>query len=405
MKKVIKINIGEMVFAIETDAYEALQNYLEEIKDYFENDLEQQNIIEDIESSVAEKFNAKKRSNLKAVTKTDIEEIIQDLGTIEDFSEEVEVMDDVHGPQGAAMKGAAVKRLYRDPNDVIVGGVAAGIASYFGIDPVITRVAFVLLALWGGFGIVAYLVLLIAIPKAKTATQRLEMKGERATLSSLKKHLETTSTKSILRTINMKTKNFPAWLKSAFSFLTKVLKNIVAVVKRLLLTVLPVVRIIVGAAFMLISSVILFVSSTALLLMLIGKVSVTADPEIIQALQLLMQEKQKFILLFVSLYTLVFVPAFFLFLGGIGLCFKKKIINAWFFSLLVFVWIGALSYSIIVIVSNLGEIQMFNAKVEQLLDDRNYRIYREYLDQEKLEIPTEVIELEIKRQAEKIDLN
>ncbi len=58
------------------------------------------------------------------------------------------------------------KRLYRDPADKMVGGVCSGLANFFGMDPTVIRLAFVLLTLLGGHGILIYLVLWLIVPLA-----------------------------------------------------------------------------------------------------------------------------------------------------------------------------------------------------------------------------------------------
>lgn len=57
-------------------------------------------------------------------------------------------------------------RLMRSRDDRVIGGVAGGLGAYFGIDPVIVRLVFVILALAGGGGILAYIIAWIVIPEA-----------------------------------------------------------------------------------------------------------------------------------------------------------------------------------------------------------------------------------------------
>lgn len=54
--------------------------------------------------------------------------------------------------------------LRRSDSNVIVGGVAAGLAEYFAIDPTVVRLGFVLLAFVNGFGVLAYIVLWLIMP-------------------------------------------------------------------------------------------------------------------------------------------------------------------------------------------------------------------------------------------------
>jgi phage shock protein PspC (stress-responsive transcriptional regulator) len=62
--------------------------------------------------------------------------------------------------------GDSGRRLYRSNSDKVLGGVSAGLGDYFGIDPVWIRIAFVLLTVGGGSGIVIYLIMWILIPAA-----------------------------------------------------------------------------------------------------------------------------------------------------------------------------------------------------------------------------------------------
>ena len=55
-------------------------------------------------------------------------------------------------------------RLYRSNTDKVIGGVSGGLADYLSIDVVIVRVLFVLLVLFGGSGVLVYIILWIAIP-------------------------------------------------------------------------------------------------------------------------------------------------------------------------------------------------------------------------------------------------
>lgn len=56
------------------------------------------------------------------------------------------------------------KRLYKSNTDKKIDGVCAGIAEYFDIDPTIIRLAWVLVALFVGSGIIAYIIAMIVLP-------------------------------------------------------------------------------------------------------------------------------------------------------------------------------------------------------------------------------------------------
>ncbi len=82
------------------------------------------------------------------------------------------------------------RRLFRDPDDRIVGGVCSGIAAYFNVDTVWIRLAFALSALFAGSGLILYIILWIVIPRAVTRADRMTMKGEKLTLQGFKKNFE-----------------------------------------------------------------------------------------------------------------------------------------------------------------------------------------------------------------------
>ncbi len=111
-------------------------------------------------------------------------------------------------PAATLEEEPSIKKMYRDPDKKVVGGVASGIAVFFGSDVAIVRILFVILAISGGVGVILYIVLWIALPEARTITEKMQMQGEPVTLSNIestvKKNLnekegeESTLTKIIL---------------------------------------------------------------------------------------------------------------------------------------------------------------------------------------------------------------
>jgi phage shock protein PspC (stress-responsive transcriptional regulator) len=78
-----------------------------------------------------------------------------------------------------------VKKLYRNPGNRVLGGVSGGLASFFGVDPTVIRLIFILLIIPGGFGIILYIILWVILPEAKTITEKMQMQGEPVTLSNI----------------------------------------------------------------------------------------------------------------------------------------------------------------------------------------------------------------------------
>lgn len=181
MKKTLTINLGGSVFHIEDDAYLKLDHYLETLKTKFNNDPEGEEIIADIEARMAEIFHEEMEKDGKAVTINMVELAIGKLGNPNDIANE-----DV---EEEAPKNN--KKLYRDGNRKVFGGVCSGLANYLKIDAVLMRIIFVVLLLATSGGIFfVYLVLWLAIPEAKSTSQRMEMRGEKVNISSIEKKVK-----------------------------------------------------------------------------------------------------------------------------------------------------------------------------------------------------------------------
>lgn len=162
MEKIITINLGGRVIAIEDAAYNSLKAYFESLRRYFEGEESRDEIINDIESRAAELMEAKLKRGAGAITEADVEEIIAGIGRVEDFAAEEEAPP---RSAGAAPQPKHAKRFYRDANDKILGGVCSGLAAYLNVDPTLVRIVFAILTLGGwGFGVMLYILLWIFVP-------------------------------------------------------------------------------------------------------------------------------------------------------------------------------------------------------------------------------------------------
>jgi len=171
MKKIININLSGRVIPIEDSAYEKLQSYIESLRRYFAREEGRDEIINDIESRIAELMSEKVRKGANAITDADIAEIIASMGRPEDFdAETVETAADT-SRQSAKQEytyseSKRKKRLYRDSSDKFIGGVCSGIANYLNTDPAIVRILFAIITFGGfGLGIPIYILLWIFLPK------------------------------------------------------------------------------------------------------------------------------------------------------------------------------------------------------------------------------------------------
>jgi phage shock protein PspC (stress-responsive transcriptional regulator) len=191
MKKTLAINLSGLVFNLDEDAYQVLKNYLDSISEHFRNDVGKEEIITDIENRFAEEFNQKRTGSKQVIILADVNEIIKTLGSTEDFpSEKTEQAETAHEENTTTPPKGAARRLYRDTDNAMLGGVASGIANYFGTDTVWIRISFVVFTFAWGFAIPLYILLWIITPKAETASQRAEMKGEPLTIKAIEEHVK-----------------------------------------------------------------------------------------------------------------------------------------------------------------------------------------------------------------------
>ncbi|MGI9158958.1 MAG: GIN domain-containing protein [Saprospiraceae bacterium] len=192
MNKILNINLGGFAFTIDDDAFEYLSAYLDSIRRRFSASEGRDEILNDIENRLGELLTAEMGSR-SIVMLPDVEAAVAIMGKPEDFGGEPidnrRAMGSNSGSAGAIRTG---KRLFRDEEDKIAGGVCSGLTAYFGIaDPVWMRLVFVLLTfLSAGFWIPAYILLWILVPPARTAAERLAMRGEPINVDNIAREIE-----------------------------------------------------------------------------------------------------------------------------------------------------------------------------------------------------------------------
>ena len=185
MKKTLTINISGTVFHIDDDAYERLNNYIFGINKHFGNDDDAKEIVQDIESRISELFQERVKDGSEVITIAHVEDIIRIMGMPEAFAN---TNDEEIKTKTTRTKG---RKLYRDPDDRVLGGVCSGLGIFFNVDPIIIRLVFVLLVFLGvGSSLIIYPILWIVVPKAANSTQRLEMKGEEVNINNISKNIK-----------------------------------------------------------------------------------------------------------------------------------------------------------------------------------------------------------------------
>ena len=189
MNKTVSVNIGGFIFHIEEEAYNKLRNYIETIRGYFQETEGRDEIIGDIEARIAEMFNSKVTDSKQVIVMKDVDEVIEIMGQPEAFieaDEEASSTGEAASPKTSYRKRNS-RRVFRDPDNDVIGGVCGGIGAYFDIDPIWLRLAFVASVIFFGTGILLYIILWVIIPEAKTTSDKLEMRGEPVNVENIEK--------------------------------------------------------------------------------------------------------------------------------------------------------------------------------------------------------------------------
>ncbi|MDF9798317.1 phage shock protein PspC (stress-responsive transcriptional regulator) [Catalinimonas alkaloidigena] len=403
MKKNISINISGIIFHVEEDGYELLKNYLESISRYFSTYEDSKEITDDIESRIAEIFLSKLSNSKQVITREDVEGVIKTMGNVEDFAAaegmeedtsykayssaedtKSEAYEETYGRKrlyrdterkvlGGVAAGIAhyfktdplwirlaflifffadafasfgtitlvtyivlwivlpgndalslnakVKKLFRNPDDKVIGGVSGGIAAYFGSDPTVIRLLFVLSIFLGGTGLLIYVILWIITPEAKSLTDKMQMKGEPVTLtnieSSIKKNfsVDENGEESLLLKIILFPFRLIAIVINALGRALGPMLNVLGDLARVLLGLL---LILIGGAFVFS----LLVSGGILL----GLSSF--DPVIDGEIPLRLLQESIPATASVFAFIAIFIPAVALIISGIAVIVKRKLINS-----------------------------------------------------------------------------
>lgn len=185
MNKTVSVNISGLIFNIEEEAYQLLGRYLATIRAKFHDSEEGDEILNDIESRIAELFQERISDRKEVVQLADVKEVITIMGEPDDYVEEAG-QDEASAPQDGK---ESPRRVFRDMDQGMLGGVASGISAYFNWDPIWLRIGFVL-SIFAGFGIILYIILWIIIPEAKTIADKLQMRGKAVTVENIRQKVK-----------------------------------------------------------------------------------------------------------------------------------------------------------------------------------------------------------------------
>lgn len=181
MKKTLTVNLGGTVFHIDEDAYRLLDNYLSNLKLHFRRQAGADEIVNDIELRISELFSEKLTAGSQVITIADVEEVIVRMGKPEEMETGAE-------EEKTFSYTTTRRRLYRNPDDRMLGGVIGGLSVYLGWDTTWFRLIFIFCAIFGfKLLIPLYIICWIVIPEARTAAEKLNMRGEAVTMENIGK--------------------------------------------------------------------------------------------------------------------------------------------------------------------------------------------------------------------------
>ena len=190
MKKTLTVNLGGTVFHIDEDAYQLLDKYLSNLRIHFRKEEGSEEIMNDFEMRISELFGERVRLGHEVITIEHVEEVINRMGKPEEIFEEEETEEEKENAKKRVFQEQVItgkKKLMRDPDNRVIGGVAAGIAAYMGWDTTAVRLAMILLLFIPFVHCMAllYIILWMVMPVARTAADRLIMRGKSVTLETI----------------------------------------------------------------------------------------------------------------------------------------------------------------------------------------------------------------------------
>lgn len=464
MKKTISITISGIIFHIEEDGYDKLKNYLDSIHKYFAAYDDSHEIISDIEGRIAEKFLAKLNAERQVVTFEDVQELIAKMGSTADFeAAEAEAAEDLgtaampprasrinlnkEQPQSEDKSAfQASKKLYRDEKRKLVGGVAAGVAHYFAIDPLWVRLLILCfglglwffppitgficisyLVLWivvpagnleenlkirklyrdgqnrviggvasglsayfnsdvtiirlllvlglfvGGSTLLIYLVLWTITPEAKTITEKMEMQGEPVTLNNIEKSIK----KNFNIADNQKEGAFIKLVLFPFRLIAAVVGGLSVTLKPILKFGLEAIRIFAGG-MMVFTSFVLLIAETVCLGALLGIINSSAV--ILGDMPAVMLGQDLPVSLSLAGFVVAFIPTLLIGLSGLSLLTRRSFISAFIGWTALGIWMLALMIMVAMITNYV----------------RHFEYQGRYEKAEYISLPTNTLHLDVR---------
>lgn len=324
MNKTVTVNISGIVFNIEVDAYDKLNVYLSTIKNYLSSTESREEIMADIEMRIAELFKERMANLREVIILSDVDYVIETMGEPEQYFDGTEEESKSDWQSNFSWnKSTNNKRIYRDEDDKVLGGVCSGIGYYFGIDRIWIRAAFLIMFFVWGFGVIPYIILWIIIPKAKTTAEKLEMKGEAVNLDNIKKNVEDRFNEMKDTFSGEKGKNFAKKAENTASKIANFLASIIVFAFKIFVKFIGVIFLIVGIALLISLLATVFNSDI---------ITITSNEEIftIKSFDLFYAFVGEGIPSTLTVFTLVLlvgIPVVFMLYSGIKILFNLKTNN------------------------------------------------------------------------------
>jgi phage shock protein PspC (stress-responsive transcriptional regulator) len=315
MNKTIIINISGSIFHIEEDAYEKLKVYMTEVKSHFQKTEDSFEIISDIENRIAELFTEIIQAEEKQViVMNDVDRIIRTMGQAKDFENVLTEEEEI-----VAENYQIKKRLYRNPDDKIVGGVCSGIAAYFDVDPLWVRLGLAVSILFFGTGLFLYLILWIIMPEAISRTEKLAMRGEAPTIESIRKSIE-----EEMGNVKRNFKNAAGEFRNSGnqSALRQLITTLLEVAQKAVKIFMLVLTKAIGTIIMIASGAMAVAFSIAIMAVL-GLIDKQIDADI--PLFMLRDDHQN--LMYFAWYMIIIIPIISIFLIGLRIVFNTNPFN------------------------------------------------------------------------------
>ena len=181
MKKTLTVNLGGTIYNIDEDAYALLDSYLNNLRYHFRKNPEGEEIVRDMEVRIAELFDERADGKNCVVTLENVEAVIARMGKPEELNDAEDEAADAETDNGRK----AVRRLFRNPDDKVLGGVVSGVAAYFKLDVVPLRLLLLVAGCFFQWLLLVYLAAWIIVPLARTATEKLQMRGEPVNMENI----------------------------------------------------------------------------------------------------------------------------------------------------------------------------------------------------------------------------